>query len=157
MSQSDYIKYKKTTVELKPPNFSKYPPVLDPVQYTEFSMYNVENQGTNTKSRFSRLIPVGKQDVFGMEKNINSQNVSTTCPIPFLLCKNTNQRANRKLNTMSVPASTYRLNKNPAVATCTFTNQSGFITRTAQCSKTACKCGQTIYKKGFTNKIEKNT
>ena len=157
MSQSDYIKYKKTTVELKPPNFAKYPSVLDPANYTEFSMYNVENQGTNTKSRFSRLTPVGKQDVFGMEKNINSQNVSTTCPIPFLLCKTTNQRANRKLNTVSVPDATYRLNKNPAVATCTFTSKNGFITRTAPCSKTACKCGQTIYKNGFTNKIEKNT
>lgn len=162
MSQSDYIQYKKNTVQLKrlattTNKYPEYPSVLESKDYTEFSMYSIENQGTNTKSAFSRLIPVGKQDVFGMEKKINESNQATTCPIPFLLCKRTDQRPNRILNTVSIPATTYRLKKHPVVPKCTFTSKNGFLSRTVPCTKKECKCRTTIYKQGFTNVIEKNT
>jgi len=141
MAQSDYIQYKKNSIQIK--DLSNYPSVLESNTYTDFSMYALENQGTNSKNRFSQLIPVGKRDVLGMEKNI-----SGTCPSTFVMCKNTNTRTNRKANTTSIPAPTFRFNKNPAVITCVFTSKNGFVTRTCPCSKTVCKCGTTICENG---------
>ena len=90
MSQSDYIKLKKTVNVLK--SQIDLPPVLSPDMYTDFAEYNLETTVRNTKNAYSRLVPSTKQNIFTMEEKVS------TCPT-FTLCTNTNQRPNRVLNT----------------------------------------------------------
>jgi hypothetical protein len=87
MSQSDYIKYKKTGVQLK--TLSKQPSVLTPKTYTAYMNYNLENTIPNTKITYNRLIPANRQIVFGAERSV------TSCPT-FAVCGGTNTRANRR-------------------------------------------------------------
>jgi hypothetical protein len=89
MSQSDYIKLKKTSMILKN---NELPPVLTPEDYTDFVQYNLETTVTNTKKSYSRLLLPGNRDIFDMEKNVSG------C-VGFILCTNTNERPNRVLNT----------------------------------------------------------
>jgi hypothetical protein len=89
MSQSDYIKLKKTSMILKN---NELPPVLTPEDYTDFVQYNLETTVTNTKKSYSRLLLPGNRDIFDMEKNVSG------C-VGFTLCTNTNERPNRVLNT----------------------------------------------------------
>lgn len=89
MSQSDYIKLKKTTMVLKN---KELPPILDPSSYTDFVQYNLETTVTNTKNSYSRLLLNGNKNILDMEKKVSS------CPT-FPLCVNTNTRTNRVLNT----------------------------------------------------------
>lgn len=88
MSQSDYIKYKRVSQELKAIN--KLAPVLDPNDYVDYKEYSLENSIQNTKLQYNQLIPSGKKIIFNMEKSN-----TTTCPV-FTICKNTNARTNRK-------------------------------------------------------------
>lgn len=133
MSQSDYIQYKKTQQMLT--NQSKLTPILYPTAYTMFEQYAIETTVPNTKLRHSRLIAPNTVSVLEMDKTL------TTCPT-FIVCKNTNTRPNRVLNTTSIPMPTYRLNKINTPTLCTFNN--GYITRTCPCTKKICKCGTTI-------------
>ena len=87
MSQSDYIKYKKTGVQLN--NLSKFCSVITPAQYVAFKGYTLGNTITNTKTVYRQLIPPGRQRVFGIDK------VVTNCP-QYILCRGTQARANRK-------------------------------------------------------------
>jgi hypothetical protein len=90
MSQSDYLKYKKTGTQLR--NLSEdNGTVLEPGRYTAFKNYNLETTVFNTKPTFNLLTPTSKQTIFGMETN------STNCPA-FALCNATNARPNRKPN-----------------------------------------------------------
>jgi hypothetical protein len=134
MSQSDYIQYKKTQQILK--DQTKMPKILGPNEYTMFAQYTTETTIPNTKLRYSRLIPSSTKTILDMYKT------TTNCPT-FVLCKNTNTRPNRVLNTTSIAKPTFKLNKieNPTVCTFTKTN----VTRVCSCSKTICKCGTTIY------------
>jgi hypothetical protein len=88
MSQSDYLKHKKTAHILKE---NKLPPILngnDYVSYTRFQITNtVENVG---ETNYGELIPPGKKKIFGMELNVSN------CP-SFILCSNTDTRSNREL------------------------------------------------------------
>jgi hypothetical protein len=141
MSQSDYIRFKRSANILK--NSKELPPVLEPSSYTAFETYNLETTVTNTKNSYSRLLPTTDKYFFEIEKNVS--NCAT-----FPLCVNTNTRANRVLNTAEkivlsngtripyTPAATYRFNKMYIPTTCTFTN--GAISRRVPCSKTICKC-----------------
>lgn len=90
MSQSDYIKYKKTQTMLK--DQTKLNKVLNETQYSDFESYQIENNVANTKNRYSKLVPPNSIVVMNMEKKI------TSCP-SFLLCRNTQNRPNRILNT----------------------------------------------------------
>ena len=90
MSQSDYIKLKKTSMILKN---NELPPVLTPENYTDFVQYNLETTVTNTKKSYSRLLLPGNRNILDMEKNVSG------CT-EFTLCTNTNERPNRVLNTM---------------------------------------------------------
>lgn len=93
MSQSDYLKYKKTGTLLRinntSPAIEEFPSVFPTQDYISYKDYNLENNITNTKITYNQLRPPNKQIVFGMEKS----NVSN-CPA-FLLCNGTNSRPNR--------------------------------------------------------------
>lgn len=86
MSQSDYIRHKKVSNELK--YQSDLPPVLQTNDYIEFKEYALENTIQNTKINYNQLIPSNTYIVYGMEKK------PTNCPT-FTLCSNTQSRPNR--------------------------------------------------------------
>ncbi len=94
MSQSDYIKYKKTSNQLL--RLSKYPSVLESGDYTSFSQYNLENSLINTKPLLNQITLNGKQIIFNMELK-NAQNC------PTFSCLNSVTRSNRVLNAVSIP------------------------------------------------------
>lgn len=93
MSQSDYIKYKKISNELK--YLSKYPGVLETGDYTRFLEYSSENANSNPKPSYNMLTQNTNKIIFGMEKN------TTNCPSTFTICSNTQNRANRVLSKRS--------------------------------------------------------
>jgi hypothetical protein len=146
MSQSDYIEFTKTVEILK--NIKKLPAVLTEQHYTGFEKFNLETTVFNTKNSFSRLLPLNTDafktafpntdpvriDIAEMELKVPS----TTCAT-FTLCKDTNKRANRVLNSFALPRPTYRFIK-PHIAPKTCTFKYGSIIRTVRCSKKVCKC-----------------
>lgn len=87
MSQSDYIKYKRTSNILKD---NTLPPILNTSSYTDFKQYSLENTITTPTSKIfhKRLIPTGKVRVFNMDKSVSQ------CP-SFAICKDTHLRTNR--------------------------------------------------------------
>ena len=87
MSQSDYIKYKRVSTELKD---NTYPAVLTTDSYTGFKQYSVENTVSISTAKLfhKRLIPPGTIRVFDMDKTV------TNCPT-FPVCRNTQLRTNR--------------------------------------------------------------
>lgn len=91
MSQSDYIKFKKTATKLSVDNRflgNKEPAVFDAGNYTDFKQFNIENTILNTSPTYNYIKPSGHQIVFNMDK------VVTSCPT-FLTCNETNTRPNR--------------------------------------------------------------
>jgi hypothetical protein len=68
MSQSDYIKFKKVSTELK---INKFPPTFESSDYTSFIAYNLETSITNTKPSLDQLVPSSSQLIFGMKINVN--------------------------------------------------------------------------------------
>ena len=134
MSQSDYIQYKRTQAMLK--EQTKLPKVLEQRVFTDAEQYQIETTIPNTKLRYSRLLPPNTQSVFGMERKMSS------CP-SFILCKDTDTRPNRVLNTESLPAPTFRLNKNYQPSRC-FYRINEWVTRSCVCDAHVCKCGTRI-------------
>jgi len=140
MSQSDYIQFLKTTNELK---INKLPPQLSSDNYTSYSQYSIEKNGSNTKNAYSQLIPTNKKNILGMELNV------ANCA-SFTMCNNTNARPNRVLNTEEniilnggvrvpyKPNPTYRLNKVYTPSTCIFNYD--YTVRKPVCAKKVCKC-----------------
>lgn len=106
MSQSDYIQYKKTGVQLR--DLSNESSVLSQKIYNSFTNYNLENTIPNTKITYNQLIPINKQIVFGSEKTVKN------CPT-FILCSGTQARSNRKpiLHTQATPKPTKKYIKEP--------------------------------------------
>jgi hypothetical protein len=88
MSQSDYIKFKKTSHLLT--KLADYDPIFAPTEYMAGMDYNLETTISNTKQLNNLLTPMGTQIVFGMEKIIG-----VNCPT-FILCTGTNNRVNRR-------------------------------------------------------------
>jgi hypothetical protein len=88
MSQSDYLKFKKTSRLLKDQVDSD--PVLAPSVYIAGMDFNLETTVFNTKQTNNQLRPPDKQLVFGMERTVGGN-----CPT-FTLCTGTNTRANRR-------------------------------------------------------------
>jgi hypothetical protein len=88
MSQSDYLKYKRVSTQLRVDTNNKQPPVFESKNYLDFVEYNLENTITNKKVIYNMLTPSGEQIVFNMEKKVSN------CP-SFIGCKNTNARTNR--------------------------------------------------------------
>ena len=85
MSQSDYLKYKRISTELK---INKLDPIFHPNDYLSYKEFSLENSIINEKINYNQLILPNKNMVFNMEKNI--------CPLTFNTCKNTDVRTNRK-------------------------------------------------------------
>ena len=88
MSQSDYIKLKRTATNLKEP--AKHDAIYKSAEYTEFKEYGLENTITNTKLTYNQLrsrVP-GSKTIFDIEKKVSN------CPV-FVAC--TKDRANRRL------------------------------------------------------------
>jgi hypothetical protein len=87
MSQSDYIKYKKTATELKK---NKLPSVFEYTKYNSYKGYSLENTIQNNKLKYNQLIPSGRTFIWDMEKTVSN------CPT-FALCNNTTTRSNKKI------------------------------------------------------------
>lgn len=100
MSQSDYIKYKKTQNKLSLLN--TFPAVLDSSDYTDFKQYSIETTiigNTIIKPQLNQLIPPNKTTIFNMQVNTNCSFISIIDPLnSFITCRNTNKLINRKLN-----------------------------------------------------------
>jgi hypothetical protein len=121
MSQSDYLKYKRLSVELRvDSSYNKMPPVFESHKYLDYKQYVLENTIVNTKTIYNRITPSGEQIVFNMNKK------STNCP-SFLVCSNTQKRPNR------VPLSQSYYVPTPLPLN---VNQ----TKNAKNQKNACKC-----------------
>lgn len=88
MSQSDYLKYKKTSVILK--QQTELPNVLKPSELTEYKSYSLENTIINTKPSYYKLIEDGEVNIFNMVKTVGN------CP-QFIVCKGTKNRPYRKV------------------------------------------------------------
>jgi len=114
MSQSDYIRYKKTSIQLKEvrkidPNLAykttpfnqlvgvrKMDPILASQDYITFKQYTLESTVINTLPTFNKLALPGQRIVFGMERKISN------CPIAnFAICNRTNLRSNRRENAIN--------------------------------------------------------
>ena len=97
MSQSDYIQRKKTSTKLAgisktPINVGDFPQVFSSQDYTGFYQYQLTNTIVNTKTTPNELVAPDHKIIFNME--VSSAN---NCP-SFVVCNNTNNRQNRKLN-----------------------------------------------------------
>lgn len=90
MSQSDYIRHKKLSTELK--EASKLSPVLDSQKYTAYKEYSLENTIYSEKNVYYRFIPEGTQFVYEMIRN----NAGNCTDMSF--CTDTDLRHNRVLN-----------------------------------------------------------
>lgn len=87
MAQSDYLKYKRVTTQLKI-NGSNFASVLNAQDYVNYKEYALEKSIVNNKTIYNRITPTGIQPIFGMDK------VVTNCP-DFLVCSGTNSRPYR--------------------------------------------------------------
>ena len=129
MSQGDYIQLKKTKQVLT----QQLSPVISHEDYTSFKNYHLETTVDNAKNTFSRLLPASNTDIFDMELSV------AECPT-FLLCTNTHERTNRKLNVFLVPNPTKRLNKmSDPLKPCVL--RQGHVERAVYCDRKVCKCG----------------
>lgn len=95
MSQSDYIRYKRVSVELE--SQTKLKPVLDAGKYTAYKEYSLENSIISTPTYDNRL-PPNISVIFDMRLN-----TSTNCRPPFILCSDTDERPNRELRSFAPP------------------------------------------------------
>ena len=85
MSQSDYLKYKRVSRELKT---NKLSPVFNDQDYVSYKEYALENTVSNSKLTYNRLIPPNTIRIMDMEKK------PTNCPT-FKICTQTHERTNR--------------------------------------------------------------
>ena len=141
MSQSDYIKYKKTINELNGLNQHELPSVLNSQTYTSFKTYSLETSSSNTKTPYQKLVPSNKKIIFDMELK------TTNCPT-FAMCRATNNRPNRVLNVgllpTGLPTCMKYINKSETEKTCT--SISGYVKNSCVCSHKICKCSTKICK-----------
>ena len=86
MSQSDYIRFKKTATKLALDNSES--PVFNVGDYIDFKQFSLENSITNTSPTYNYIVPSNRRVIFKMDKVVSS------CPT-FATCKNTNTRPNR--------------------------------------------------------------
>jgi hypothetical protein len=96
MSQSDYIKLKTINNELNNFNKMDFPPVLNSQLYTSLKSYTLEKTIINTKPTYNSLAIPNVQYIFNIP--LTSVDLSNNCA-NFTMCKNTNDRPNRVLQT----------------------------------------------------------
>ena len=93
MSQSDYIKFKKTGIALK--DLSNLPSVLPSSVFSAFTEYNIETTTPNESVNYGQVVPVYSNTINTIsifDTNIN--NFGSGCP--SYSCIKTNTFANRK-------------------------------------------------------------
>jgi len=125
MSQSDYLKYKNSSIVLK--NIGDLPAVFDDQDNISYKRFSIGNSIVDTNKKYDQLVPTGTKILFGMERA-----KTATCPTTFSLC-NTNQRVNRVLNKNIV---------NSGAKTFPFVKPIGLYVKQPAYKKTACSCIQ---------------
>ena len=145
MSQSDYIQFIKTTDILGIKNMKDLPAVLTGQDYTSFEKFALETTVQNTKNSFSRLLPQNTstfQSVFPNTDPVRTDIVDMELKVPscatFKLCKDTNTRPNRVLNSVNRPTPTRKLIKDIIPKTCQY-KYGKYIVRSVWCGKKICK------------------
>lgn len=98
MSQSDYLKYKRISNQLRIDNQidsgmtkTNQSPVFTSANLLSYKQYALNNTILNTKKTLNKLTLNEKQRVYDMDKKVNE------CPT-FIVCKDTQDRANRVLS-----------------------------------------------------------
>lgn len=87
MSQSDYIKRKRTAANLK--EQAKHDAIYKSTDYTGFKEYGLEKNIIDTKVTYNRLRVPGYKTTFDIEKKVSD------CP-DFIVCTGTDERDNRR-------------------------------------------------------------
>ena len=88
MSQSDYIKYRRISEQLRVDASRNQLPVMTQTNYLDYKEYVLENTIKSTSIVYNLLTPSGEQIVYGMEK------IAANCPTTYE-CINTNKRLHR--------------------------------------------------------------
>jgi|TARA_Y100000361_G_scaffold118134_1_gene109435 hypothetical protein len=89
MSQSDYLKHKRVSTQLRIDNdTTNQPAVFSSNILTHNQQYSLVNTIPNSKPTYNQLLPSGSQIVFDMETKVSN------CPT-FPVCNDTNLRTNR--------------------------------------------------------------
>jgi hypothetical protein len=98
MSQSDYLKYKRISNQLRIDNQidsgmtkTNQSPVFTSANLLSYKQYALNNTILNTKKTLNKLTLNEKQRVYDMDKMVSG------CPT-FVICKDTQDRANRVLS-----------------------------------------------------------
>ena len=91
MSQSDYLRRKRVSYILRN-DAATDPSVLNSGKLLSYKQYQLENEIVSTNQPTHNILPAGKQDIFGMEKNVSG------CPT-FIVCGDTSARPNRVAHT----------------------------------------------------------
>jgi len=98
MSQSDYLKYKRVSNQLRIDNqidtgmtATNQPPVFTSHNLLQYKQYTLNNTIMNTKKTLNKLTPSTSQRVYGMDKSV------VGCPT-FIACKDTQGRNNHVLS-----------------------------------------------------------
>jgi len=98
MSQSDYLKYKRISNQLRIDNqidtgmtSTNQLPVFTSQNLLNYKQYHLKNTITTTNKTLNRLTPSSRQRVYGMDKKVSG------CPT-FIVCKDTEGRNNRVLS-----------------------------------------------------------
>jgi hypothetical protein len=86
MSQSDYLRRKRVANVLKIDASEQ--PIMEPSRLREFKQFQLENEITSDSIRYERIVPLGKQNILNMDKDVSN------CPT-FAVCNGTTQRLNR--------------------------------------------------------------
>ena len=97
MSQGDYIKRKQVAQTLRADGGNvqnNQPAVFSAHDLLMYKQYQIINDDSNTILNYNLLSMPGKILVFDMERNV------TNCPT-FIVCKDTNTRPNRVLQTVA--------------------------------------------------------
>lgn len=106
MSQSDYIRYKKTSNKLS--EVKKMDNILSSQDYIEFKQYTLESSIVNTLPTLNQIALPNQNRIFDIERKI------TSCPINnFKICNKTQNRPNRKLNAIDISGIVPKLNQHP--------------------------------------------
>ncbi len=99
MSQSDYLKYKRISNQLRIDNqidagmtSTKQEPIFTSQNLMSYKQYALNNTIVNTKQTLNRLTLNSRQRVYDMDKKVSG------CPT-FIVCKNTQNRNNHVLST----------------------------------------------------------
>jgi len=107
MSQSDYIRYRKTTNQLIEVN--KLDKVLSAQDYIHFKQYTLESNIVNTLPTLNQLAVPGTSSIFDLQIKI------AKCPSikNFVMCNRTDRRPNRRQNTIDEDCVAPVVNQHP--------------------------------------------